>query len=361
MADAQRVLVIAEAGVNHNGSLDTARRLVDAAASAGADVVKFQSFRADALATASAAMAPYQKARAAAPGSQADMLRKLELDPEAHHALAAHCRSRGIEFLSTAFDEEYLNFLVREIGVARIKVASGEITNGPFLLAAARLQRPILLSTGMSTLADVEAALGVLAFGLTGSRENAGSEAFGAALASPQGKSALRERVTMLHCVTEYPAALADANLRAMCTLGRVFGTPVGYSDHTPGIVASLAAVALGATVIEKHLTLDRTMPGPDHHASLEPAEFAALVRGVRETGAALGWTEKKPVPAEEPNRRVARRSLVAARPIARGAIITLADLAAKRPGTGISPMETWAIVGTKARRDYAKDELIER
>jgi N-acetylneuraminate synthase len=360
MAEANPVLVIAEAGVNHNGSLDTARRLVDAAAAAGADVVMFQSFRADALATAAAAMAPYQKARAAA-GSQAEMLRRLELAPEAHHALAAHCRGHAIEFLSTAFDEAYLGFLVREIGVKRIKVASGEITNGPFLLAAARLGRPVLLSTGMSTLADVEAALGVLAFGFTGANEAPGSKAFQAALASPQGQRAVRERVTVLHCVTEYPAPLADANLRAMGTLGAVFGTPVGYSDHTSGIVASLAAAALGATVIEKHLTLDRSMEGPDHHASLEPREFEALVRGVREIGAALGSAEKKPVPAEEPNRLVARKSLVAARPIARGATITLADLAAKRPGTGVSPMDAWSLVGTQARRDYAKDELIER
>jgi N-acetylneuraminate synthase len=360
MTEAKRVLVIAEAGVNHNGSLDTARSLVDAAAAAGADVVKFQSFRADALATAAAAMAPYQKARAAA-GNQLEMLRRLELAPEAHHALAAHCRSRGIEFLSTAFDEEYLGFLVREIGVQRIKIASGEITNGPFLLAAARYHRPILLSTGMSTLADVEAALGVLAFGLTGSKESPGSTAFRATLASPQGKRAVRERVTVLHCVTEYPAPLADANLRAMGTLAAAFGTPIGYSDHTSGIVASLAAAAIGATVIEKHLTLDRSMEGPDHHASLEPRDFEALVRGVREIGIALGSPEKKPAPAEEPNRLVARKSLVAARQIARGATITLADLAAKRPGSGVSPMDAWGLVGTQARRDYAKDELIER
>jgi N-acetylneuraminate synthase len=361
MAEAKKVLIIAEAGVNHNGSLDTAVRLVDAAAAAGADVVKFQSFRADALATASAGMAPYQKARAAAPGSQADMLRRLELPQDAHRVLAAHCRNRGIEFLSTAFDEDYLEFLVREIGVARIKVASGEITNGPFLLAAARLDRPIVLSTGMSTLADVEAALGVLAFGLTDDKARPGGESFRSALASPQGKSAVRERVTLLHCVTAYPAPLADANLRAMNTLGKVFGTPIGYSDHTPGIVASLAAVALGATVIEKHLTLDRTMEGPDHHASLEPKEFEALARGVREIGIALGSAEKHPVPSEEPNRLVARKSLVAARFIARGATITLADLAAKRPASGVSPMDAWSLVGTKAMRDYAIDELIER
>jgi N-acetylneuraminate synthase len=360
MAEARHVLVIAEAGVNHNGSLDTARRLVDAAADAGADVVKFQSFRAESLATASAAMAPYQKARDAA-ASQVEMLRRLELSPDAHHALAAHCRSRGIEFLSTAFDEEYLGFLVRDIGVQRIKVASGEITNGPLLLAAARLGRPILLSTGMSTLADVEAALAVFAFGFTAAGSPDDMEACRSAFATPQGNAAARERVTLLHCVTEYPAPLADANLRAMGTLGHVFGTAVGYSDHTPGIVASLAAAALGASVIEKHLTLDRSMPGPDHHASLEPREFEALVRGVRETAVALGSAEKKPVAAEEANRLVARKSLVAARPIARGATISLADLAAKRPGTGISPMDAWTVVGTKARRDYAKDELIER
>jgi N-acetylneuraminate synthase len=289
------------------------------------------------------------------------MLRRLELSPEEHQALASHCRNRGIEFLSTAFDESYLRFLVQEIGVQRIKVASGEITNGPFLFAAAHLQRPVLLSTGMSTLADVEAALGVLAFGFLRSHDAPGREAFERALASPEGKAALRERVTLRHCVTEYPAPLADANLRAMTTLRRVFGTAVGYSDHTPGIAASLGAVALGAGVIEKHLTLDRTMPGPDHHASLEPAEFAALVRGVRDVAAALGSPEKKPVPGEEPNREIARRSLVAAHPIARGATLTLADLAAKRPGTGISPMEAWSLVGTKAQRDYAKDELIER
>jgi N-acetylneuraminate synthase len=363
MADdaSRRCLVIAEAGVNHNGSLELARRLVDAAVETGADAVKFQSFRSGELATAAAESAPYQKDRVPAAGGQAELLRSLELAPEDFRALAGYCRERGILFLSTAFDREFLGFLVGELGMPIVKIASGEVTNGPLLLAAARTGREILLSTGMCTLGDIEQALGVLAFGFAGTDAVPGIAAFEGALASRAGREAVHAKVTILHCVTEYPAPLSEANLRALGTLAGAFGTRVGYSDHTAGIAASLAAVALGATVIEKHLTLDRGMSGPDHHASLEPAAFAQLVQGIRDIETAMGSGAKHPSASELANLPIVRRSMVAARDIAKGAVISAEDLAARRPGRGLSPMEFWSLVGARARRAFARDEPIER
>lgn len=357
---ADHTLVIAEAGVNHNGELALALRLVDAAADAGADVVKFQTFKAESLATATAAKAGYQVANTGEAGSQVDMLRRLELAPEHHVALVARCRERGIGFMSTAFDAESLAFL-STLAMPAVKIPSGDITCGPLLLQAARLRRPMLVSTGMSTLGEIEAALGLVAHGLTSEAVPAGRAEFEAAYASSRGQRALQEHVTLLHCVTQYPAPAGAVNLRAMKTLAIAFGLPVGYSDHTLGVDVALAAVGLGASVIEKHFTLDRTLPGPDHAASLQPEELARLVTGIRTIELALGSPRKGPAPEELANRAVARRSIVAARPIKAGQAMPLGSLACKRPGTGISPMDIWDVAGSAATRDYDLDDLIVR
>lgn len=356
---AERTLVIAEAGVNHNGSLELALRLVDAAAAAGADVVKFQTFKADLLATAQAAKADYQVANTREAGSQLAMLRQLELAPSDHAALLTRCRERGIRFMSTAFDAESLAFLAT-LGMPAIKIPSGDITCGPLLLQAARLRRPLIVSTGMSTLADIEDALGVLAFGLTTDREPTGRDDFEAAYASPEGRGALHAHVSLLHCVTQYPAPPESVNLRAMDTMASAFGLPVGYSDHTAGIEVAIAAVARGATIIEKHFTLDRTLPGPDHAASLEPNELGLLVRSIRNIELALGSPLKAPAAQELGNRPVARRSIVAGRSIRCGEAFTAEMLTYKRPGHGLSPMNLWSLLGRRASRDYESNEFID-
>lgn len=355
-----QVFIIAEAGVNHNGSLERAIQLVDVAAEAGADAVKFQTFKADKLVGRAAPKAEYQIENTGASESQHEMIRKLELDEAAHLRLRQHCRSKDIEFLSTPFDLESLDMLVSRFDLSCIKLASGEITNAPFLLAAARTGKPIILSTGMSDLGDVENALGVLALGYTRHEAAPLLAAFKAAYCSGDGQSALRERVTLLHCTTEYPAPYAEVNLRAMQTLRHAFGLPVGYSDHTPGIAISIAAAALGATVIEKHFTMDRTLPGPDHKASLEPGELAEMVRAIRQVEQSLGSPCKVPTPAELKNRPIARKSLVAARDISPGETFTAENLAIKRPGSGISPIHYWDWLGKVATRAYVADELID-
>lgn len=329
-------LVIAEAGVNHNGDPALALRLVDIAADAGADVVKFQTFKADRVVTARAAKAEYQKRTMSADESQQDMLRRLELSREMHERLIAHCRRRGIAFLSTAFDEDSVDMLV-ELGQDRFKIPSGEITNLPYLRHVGRYAMPVMLSTGMATLDEVGAALHAL-------------EAAGAP----------RARITILHCTTEYPAPMEDVNLRAMLALHDAFGVAVGYSDHTVGIEIPVAAVALGATVIEKHFTTDRSLPGPDHRASLEPAELAAMVAAIRNVERALGDGRKQPTAAELKNAAVARRSLVAARAIRQGETFTATNIVARRPGTGISPMRWDDVIGRTAKRAFAADELID-
>lgn len=356
---AEGTLVIAEAGVNHNGSLDMARHLVDIAADSGADVVKFQTFKAELLATAEAAKADYQVANTNESGSQLAMLRRLELAPDDHHALLAHCRERRIRFMSTAFDSASLDFIAA-LGMPAIKIPSGDITCGPLLLQAARLRQRLIVSTGMSTLADIEQALGVIAFGLTAQREPRGMADFQASYCSDAGRQALAAHVTLLHCVTQYPAPAESVNLRAMDTMASAFGLPVGYSDHTLGIEVSIAAVARGATVIEKHFTLDRSLPGPDHAASLEPCELKQLVASIRNVERALGSPIKAPAEQEMPNRPIARRSIVAARPIARGEVLTADALAFKRPALGVSPMAYWELLGRAADRDYQPDDLVE-
>lgn len=332
----KRVLVIAEAGVNHNGDMVLARRLIDAAADAGADLVKFQTFNADRLVTKDARKADYQTKNTGQNETQHAMLRRLELDESMHHDLIAHCASRGIGFFSTGFDIGSIDMLVA-LGQDHFKIPSGEITNLPYLRHIGRLDKDVIVSTGMATLGDIEAALDAL--------EQAGTA---------------RSRLTVLHCTTEYPTPMGEVNLRAMQSIQTAFGVPVGYSDHTVGIEVAIAAVAMGATVIEKHFTLDRTLPGPDHKASLEPHELAAMVSAIRNIEAALGDGVKRLTPSEARNKTMARKSLVAARPISSGEIFSEANLVTKRPGHGISPMRWDEVVGRIAQRDFAADELIE-
>jgi len=354
-----RTFIIAEAGVNHNGSLDLARRLIEVAAEAGADAVKFQTFRAEQLVSRQAPKAEYQTRTTDQAESQFDMIRKLELSAEDHEALLAQARESGIAFLSTPFDAVSLQLLTGRFGMETIKVPSGEITNAPFLLEIARQAGKVILSTGMSTLAEIETALGVLAFGFCASAAQPGRDPFQQAYASDQGQQALRQRVTLLHCTTEYPAPFAEVNLRAMDTLAQSFGLPVGYSDHTPGIHIPIAAVARGACLIEKHFTLDRTLPGPDHKASLEPDELRQMVNDIRAVEQALGDGIKRPTASEWKNRDVARKSLVAGRVIAAGEEFTPANVSCKRPGTGASPMEYWDTLGKRSPRTYGQDELL--
>jgi len=319
--------IIAEAGVNHNGSIELARKLIELAVGAGADAVKFQTFKSNKLATATAPAAVYQQA-----ASQLEMLRKLELSPDAHRELLKLCHARSILFLSTPFEEESADFL-DQLGIAAFKIPSGEVTNLSFLAHVARKKKPIILSTGMSILAEVETAVRVI-------------------------REAGNERIILLQCTSSYPADPADANLRAMVTMARHFNLPVGYSDHTLGNEVALAAVALGACVIEKHFTLDRTLPGPDQKSSLEPKELREFVRGIRTVESALGDGEKKPAPSEAATAAVARKSLVAARDIPANSILTHEMIAARRPGTGLSPAMRDQLIGRKARVSIPADTL---
>jgi len=359
MFESGRVLIVAEAGVNHNGSLELALELVEAAAGAGADAVKFQTFRADALASFEAPKAAYQARTTGAAESQREMLRKLELGAAAHHDLASRCKQRGITFLSTPFDLKSLALVANELDVPAIKISSGDLTNGPLLLAAARTGKPLILSTGMATIDEIESALGLVAWAITEEGEPTIQDRQRSAYASSAARRAVAERVTLLQCTTDYPAAFADLNLRAMHALKKRFGTRVGFSDHSTGISAAIAAAALGAALIEKHLTLDCGMEGPDHAASLEPGQFAALVAGVREVELALGSGEKRPAACELANAAAARKSLVAAKPVRKGERFSPDNLAVMRPGGGISPMRYWEWLGKAATRDYAAGELI--
>lgn len=315
--------IIAEAGVNHNGDLNIAHRLIDVAAEAGADAVKFQTFVAERLVTSAAPKAEYQLQSTDAAESQFDMLKRLELSEQMHRELIAYCHERKIIFLSTPFDEENAD-LLDALNVPAFKIPSGEITNTLFLNHVARKAKPMIVSTGMASLGEVESAVRVIT--ATGNTQ-----------------------IVLLHCVSNYPANPADINLRAMQTMARAFGVPVGYSDHTPGIEVALAAVALGACIVEKHFTLDRNLPGPDHQASAEPAELAALVRGIRIVEAALGGGRKQPAATEANTAAVARRSLVAACDIPAGAVITETMIALKRPGTGLPPAMCEYLIGRVA------------
>lgn len=355
------VFMIAEAGVNHNGDMRLAKQLIDVAAEAGAGAVKFQTFSAEQLVSRKAPKAEYQTRTTDQAESQFEMIRKLELTEADHEALIAHAQARGIVFLSTPFDVPSLRLLTKRFGLPTIKIPSGEITNAPFLLATSRAAQRVILSTGMSTLAEVESSLGVLAFGFTAPASVTPQRGdFEQAFASDLGQKSLRDRVTLLHCTTEYPAPFSEVNLRAMDTLAAAFGLPVGYSDHTPGIHVSLAAVARGAQMIEKHFTLDRSLPGPDHKASLEPHELRELVRQTREIEQTLGDGIKRPTASELKNRDVARKSLVAAKAIKEGEMFTEENLACKRPGTGTNPFAYWQTLGQAARRGYSTDDVLD-
>lgn len=360
MPVSEQVYIIAEAGVNHNGSIERALEMIDVAAGSGVDAVKFQTFTASRLVSTGAPKAEYQCAATGTAESQHDMLRRLELDEEAHLRLVQRCREKKVQFLSTPFDLESVDLLGRGLNLPLLKLPSGEITNGPLLLAAARTGKPVILSTGMCTLADIEEALGVLAFGYLERDATPGLTAFRQAFLSPEGQRALAERVTLLHCTTEYPAPFDEVNLRAMDTIAAAFGLPVGFSDHTNGIVIPVAAVARGAVVVEKHFTLDKALPGPDHKASLEPAELGEMVRAIRQVEQALGSALKMPASSERKNIEVARKSIVAARAIEAGEVFSAGNLMVKRPGGGLSPMLFWGLLGRRAPRSFSPDEAVE-
>ena len=356
----RRCTVIAEAGVNHNGDEALAMSLVEVAAAAGADIVKFQTFDAKKLVTSKAPTAAYQKRNFGAGDAQLKMLQALELDEKQHLAIRDHCEASGIEFLSTPFDIESARFLVGSLGVRRIKVGSGELTNAPMLLELARLGLPLILSTGMASLSEVEEALSVVAFAkVAESSARPSRAAFAEAYASAEARKVLGE-VVVMQCTTEYPAPWDQVNLNVMRTYRDAFGVRPAYSDHTLGIEVSLAAAALGAEAIEKHFTLSRTMEGPDHKASLEPEELKALVLGVDRIELSLGDGVKRPQPSELPNLAVARKVIVAARDIKAGAIFEPADLTMKRAGGGLPPIAFWDMVGRRATRDYNTDEALQ-
>ncbi len=355
-----KTLIVAEAGVNHNGSLDMALKLIELASWAGANIVKFQSFKSEQVVSKYAAKSQYQAETTPAGESQLDMIKKLELDAEQQAILVQHCQAAGIEFMSTPFDLESIDLLANSLQVSRIKISSGEITNAPLLLKAAQTGKPIILSTGMSTLGEIETALGVLAFGYTMGHSPPDTDSFRSSYASFKGQQSLQSLVTLLHCTSEYPAPINEVNLRALDTLHHAFGLPVGYSDHTEGINIPLAAVAKGAVLIEKHFTISRDLPGPDHRASLEPRELRQMVSAIHEVELALGSPRKHPTPSEIKNIRAARKSLVAARPIRAGETFSQDNLGIKRPGTGINPFRYWQYLGQEAKRDYGPDEEIE-
>lgn len=355
----KQVFIIAEAGVNHNGSLDTAKKMVDVAVKAKADAIKFQTFTAEKVMSKFAPKADYQMQTTIAQESQLEMVKKLELGLDAHKILIEYCNKSGIQFLSTPFDLDSVTLLSDVLQVPIMKIPSGEITNGPLLLEVARKCKPIILSTGMSTLGDIETALGILAFGYLQIKDNPCMHLFQEAFSSIAGQELLKQNITLLHCTTEYPAPYDSVNLRAMQTLKTAFGLKVGLSDHTVGIHIPVAAVTLGATVIEKHFTLDRNMLGPDHKASVEPCELVDMVRNIREVELALGSDLKYPSNAEKKNMNIARKSLIANKKINKGDVFTRDNLTVKRPGNGISPLLFWDFIGKKAEKIYEEDDLI--
>jgi len=357
--NADHVYIIAEAGVNHNGQRDLAFALVDAAAEAGADAVKFQTFDAAKLASKSAPKAAYQKHSTDAAESQLAMLRKLELPREWHAGLQAHARQKGIEFLSTAFDTDSLAFLV-DLGMPLFKIPSGELTNGPLLWQFARSGKPLVLSTGMATLSEVEQGLAIVAHALSAEAEPASIDDVWRSWSRADWRARLHGHVTLLHCTSQYPTPFAEVNLRGMDTLAQAFGLPVGYSDHTEGILIPVAAVARGAKIIEKHFTLDRSLPGPDHKASLEPPELTQMVRDIRALQVALGDGGKTPQPSEWDTRQAARQQVVAARDIAAGSVLARADLSTARCGSGLPPTALWGLVGLRTGRAYVAGDVIE-
>lgn len=359
MENADAIYIIAEAGINHNGNLQTAKALIDAAFEAGANAVKFQTFKTNQMTSLNAPLAPYQKQGTSSHESQLEMLLKVELSPKDHEVLIRHCQNHPIQFLSTPFDLESVDLLARLLDLPLLKISSGDLTNAPLLLNVAQTGKPVILSTGMSNLEDIGTALGVLAFGYIGEGRPSPS-AFKCAYETDAGQAMLKQKVSLLHCTTEYPAPLTAVNLRAMDTLKQTFGLRIGLSDHTVGITVPIAAAARGASIIEKHFTLSRDMPGPDHQASLEPNELKLMVQSIREVEKALGFPEKIVTSSEMNNRSIARKSLVAACDIQAGEIFTEKNLGFKRPGQGLSPILYWEWLGKKARKIYHKDDLID-
>ena len=328
-------IIIAEAGVNHNGSIELAKKLIDVASKVGADFVKFQTFKAKNLVTQTADKAKYQKKTTKTDESQFEMINKLELDRKTHEELIAYCQTKDIQFLSTAFDHDSIALLT-ELDIPMFKIPSGEITNLPYLRTIGGLGKPIIMSTGMSTLDEVSDALNVLI--------ESGAD---------------KEQITILHCNTEYPTPMKDVNLKAMLTIRDELGVKIGYSDHTLGIEIPIAAVTMGATVIEKHFTIDRALAGPDHLASLEPDELKEMIYSIRNIEKAIGDGVKEPSPSEIKNISIARKSILAKRPIKKGELFSENNLTVKRPGTGVSPMEWENIIGKNSDRSYEADDLI--
>lgn len=351
------VTIIAEAGVNHNGDLTRARSLIEAAAEAGADVVKFQTFTADAIALRTAPKANYQLRTVPEGESQHEMLRALEISADDHLILRDHAIECGIDFLSTPFDRPSLTFLTEELGLRRVKISSSDLTNIPLLVDAGRSGASIIVSTGMSTLAEVEMALKAICYGLASDDDPNTTAAFDDVYADSGARQQLAASVVLLHCTSEYPTAPGQVNLRAMGTLWTAFDLPVGYSDHTQGQAVAVAAVARGAVILEKHLTLDRNLPGPDHAASSEPSEFAQLVQSVREVQAALGSQIKAPTPSELPNRAPMRKGMYAARDITAGSIVSADDIRVVRPETPVGPDSYFDWLGSIAPRGISAGE----
>lgn len=354
------VLIIAEAGVNHNGERDKAFALVDAAARAGADAVKFQTFNAERLAAMNAPKAAYQNRTTDAAESQLDMLKKLELPVDWHEDLQQHAKKAGIEFISTAFDLGSLAFL-ETLNLPFYKIPSGEITNGPLLMAFARTGKKVILSTGMATLGEVEQALAILAWAYLNEGAPESLAEIWQHWSSPQAADVVAENVSLLHCTSQYPTPMDEVNLRAMDTLGSSFGLPVGYSDHTEGVLIPVAAVARGAQIIEKHFTIDRNLPGPDHKASLEPDELIQMVCEIRTIERALGDVRKRPQPSEWDTRVAARQQIIAVSSIRIGENFTMDNLGTARAGIGESPVNIWDLVGTRATRAYSIGDPVER
>lgn len=352
-------LVIAEAGVNHNGCEDLAMKLVDLAFSARADVVKFQIFDSDKLVTRDARKADYQFANTGNNESQHMMLKQLELSNDSHHRIFNYCNEIGIQYLSTAFDSTSLRFLAEDLDLTTFKISSGDLTNAPLLLEHAKYRRKMILSTGMSTLGEIEDALGVLAFGLLDNKEVPGRSAFEYAYSSNEGQVLLQKYVTLLHCTSEYPTSPQDINLNAMSTMSKAFGLDVGFSDHSIGNTAPIMAIAQGAKIVEKHFTLDKEMEGPDHKASMNPIELYEFVSAIKQAETCLGSGIKKPSSSELVNKKVARRSLVASREIHIGDTFSLGNVMVKRPGDGISPFLYWDLIGNMSSREYGEGELI--
>jgi N-acetylneuraminate synthase len=352
--------IIAEAGVNHNGSLELAYALVDAAVQSGADAVKFQTFKAEKLVTKVAKQAAYQVENIGEETSQYEMLKKLELSFGEFTALKEYCEDKRIEFLSTPFDLESVDFLVDRLGIKTVKIPSGELTNSPFIHYIGTKRKTIILSTGMATMIDIHVALSFIAYGLAYPNKKVDVESVRSFYATSESKEWLKNYVTVLHCTTEYPTPYSDINLRALNQLKEELQINIGISDHSEGIYVPIAAVARGASIIEKHFTISRLLPGPDHQASLEPNELTEMVKAIRDVELSLGDGVKKPTSNELRNQMAARKSLVAAKNIARGEIFTEENLTVKRPGSGIAPSRYWSLIGNTASKNYEEDDLID-